>query len=135
MSFVKNYFKDRKVGFYLSFGAGAFAVIAAIVYLSVYMATKGQEIDRVFSVLNLVLMLVGGLGAIVLEHFRFKFGRLLPVICYSVAFAGHLVEAAYPLADALTGVAFLGGNLMLAIVFTVLFAVSVLPAVVSNFLE
>ena len=82
MSFVKNYFKDRKIGFYLSFGAGAFAVIAAIVYLSVYMATKGQEIDRVFSVMNLVLMLVGGLGAIVLEQFRFKFGRILPVACY-----------------------------------------------------
>ncbi len=135
MMFIKNYFKDRKLGFYLSFGAGALAVISAIVYLIVYMATAGNQIDRVFSYLNFTLMLVGGLGAIALEYFGFKFGRILPVCCYSVAVASHYVESAYPLADALTGVNFLGGNLSLAIVFAVLFTVSAVASIAASFTE
>lgn len=135
MNFVKKYFSDRKSGFYLAFGAGVLAILSSIIYLIVYMATKGQEIDRVFSVLNMLLMLIGGIGAVVLEYFRFKFGRILPVICYSVALSRHIVEAAYPLADALTGVKFLGGSLPLAIVFSVLFAISAIAAVVASFKE
>ena len=135
MNFVKNYFSDRKIGFYLAFSAGALAVLSSIVYLIVYLAIKGQEMDRVFSVLNLLLVFIGGVGAIVLEHFRFKFGRILPVICYSIALSSHIVESAYPLADALTGVAFLGGNLTVAIVFIVLFALSAVAAVVASFKE
>lgn len=135
MNFVKKYFSNRKTGFYLAFSAGALAVLSSIIYLIVYLAIKGQEMDRVFSVLNLLLMFIGGAGAIVLEYFRFKFGRILPVICYSVALSSHLVESAYPLADALTGVNFLGGNLSVAIVFVVLFALSTVAAVVASFKE
>lgn len=135
MNFVKKYFGDRKIGFYLAFGAGVLAILSSIVYVIVYTATKGQEMDRVFSVANLLLMLAGGIGALVLEYFRFKFGRILPVICYSVAFAGHLVETAYPLADKLTGVNFLGGNLTVAVVFAALFAISAIAAVVAAFKE
>ncbi len=135
MKFIKNYFKDRKLGFYLSFGGGALAVISALIYIIVYMATAGNQVDRVFSYWNFALMLVGGLGAIVLEYFNFKFGRILPVCCYSIAVASHYAESAYPLADALTGVNFLGGNLPLAIAFAVLFTISALSAIVANFTD
>ncbi len=135
MNFVKKYFNDRKSGFYLAFGAGVLAILSSIVYVIVYTATKGQEMDRVFSVANLLLMLVGGIGAVVLEYFRFKFGRILPVIFYSVAFAEHLVETAYPLADKLTGVNFLGGNLTVAVIFAAVFAISAIAAVVAAFKE
>ncbi len=135
MTFIKNYFKDKSFGFYLSFGAGALAVFSAIAYVIVYTATAGSQIDRVFSVWNFALMLAGGLLAVVLEYFNFKFGRLIPVACYSVAVASHYVESAYPLADALTGVNFLGGNLTLALIFAGLFTVSAIAGVIASFTD
>lgn len=133
MKFVKNYFSDRKIGFYLAFGSALLAIVSAILYLIVYFAIKGQEMDRVFSVTNVVFIFVGGLVALVLENFRFKFGRIVPVIFYSVGFAGHIVETAYPLADIYAGVDFFGGNLTVALIFVALFGISTIAAVVASF--
>ena len=127
--------KRKTFGTRLSLWGGILAIVSAIAYFVVYKGTAGNQIDRVFSEVNCGLMLGGGILALLMELFRFKFGRILPVACYSVAVASHYVESAYPLADALTGVNFLGGNLTLAIVFAVLFTLSTLMAIVASFTD
>ena len=121
MEFIKKYFRARSLGFWLAFGAAALALCTAFAYLIVYLATAGNAIDRVFSPLTFAMMLMGALTGIAAEYFDFKFGRLIPAAFYAVAVAIHWSETMYPIADAMTGVAFLGGNLTLALTFGVLF--------------
>ena len=134
MNFVRNYFKGRTLGFWLAFGGAALAFVTSIAYLVVYLATAGDAIDRVFSPLTFVCMFVGALIAAAAEYFDFKFGRLAPAALYSVAVAFHFMQTMYPLADAVTGVAFLGGNLTFALIFGVFFAVTAVANIASCFM-
>ena len=134
MEFVKNYFKNRTLGFWLAFGAAVLAFVSSIVYIIVYLATAGSAIDRVFSPLTFAMMLVGSLTAVAAEQLGFWFGRLVPAAFYSVAVAYHFMQTMYTMADAITGVAFLGGNLTLALIFGILFAVAAIAHILSCFL-
>ena len=134
MDFIKNYFKGRSLGFWLTFGAAALAFVSSIAYLIAYLATPGDAIDRVFSPLTFVMMLAGSLAAMAFEYFGFRFGRLVPAAMYAVAVAYHFMQSMYPFADAVTGVAFLGGNLTLALLFGILFAVSAIANIVGCFM-
>ena len=132
---MKKLFKDRTRGFYLAFGTSAAALLGGVAYLVVYMATAGQTMDRVFSWLTLGMMLGGAVTGIVTEALQVGFGPVLASILFSVGFANHLVESAYPLADVLTGVPFFGGNFTLALIFAILFGLVAVCQVVSAFME
>lgn len=132
---MKKLFENRKLGFYLSFGAGLLAVIGAIAFVAVYMLTAGNSVDRVFNWLTFGFMLGSGIVGIVTELFRFRFGPLVTVSLMGVALANHLVESAYPLADVLTGVPFFGGNFTLALIFAIIFGVAVIVSVIAAFME
>ena len=128
-------FYKRKLGFYLSFGAGILAAVGAVAYVAVYLLTAGAEPDRVFEWLTFGMMLAGGVVGIVTELFRLRFGPLLATAFTSVGLAYHLVESAYPLADVLTGVPFFGGNFTLALIFAIVFGVASLIQVAAAFME
>ena len=125
----------KTAGARLSKFAGFVAILSALGYIAVYQLGAKGTVDRVFQMENFLLMLVGGLLGLTIGASKVKFGRILPVACYSVAVASHYVESAYPLADALTGVNFLGGNLTLAIVFAVAFTVTALLSILASFKE
>lgn len=132
---MKNLLKDRKLGFYLAAGASCLAILGAVLYVIVYMATAAQSVDRVFNWLTFGFLLGGGALGLAGELLRLRIGPLLAVACLSVGLANHLVETAYPMADVLTGVPFFGGNFTLALIFSVLFGLSALCMVVSAFME
>lgn len=132
---MNKLFDQRKLGFYLSFGAGALAVLGTVAYIAVYMLTAGDSVDRVFNWMTVGFMLGGGVIALVTEAARLRFGPLVAVACYSLAFANHLVESAYPLADVLTGVPFFGGNFTLALIFAIVFGVATVCTVAAAFME
>lgn len=132
---MKKLFKDRTSGFYLAFGVSAAALLGGVAYLAVYMITAGQTMDRVFSWLTLGMILGGAVIGVATEALRFRFGPIITSVLFSVAFANHLVESAYPLADALTGVPFFGGNFTLALIFAILFGLVAVCQVVSAFME
>ena len=132
---MNKLFENRKLGFYLSFGASALAVVGAVAFVAVYMITAGDSVDRVFNWMTFGFMLAGGLAGIATEALRLRFGPLVAVACFSLAFANHLVESAYPLADVLTGVPFFGGNFTLALIFAIIFGVATVCTVVAAFME
>ena len=125
----------KTAGARLSKFAGLVAILSALGYLVVYQLGAKGTVDRVFQMENFLLMLVGGFLGLTIGASKLKFGRILPVVCYSVAVASHYVESAYPLADALTGVNVLGGNLTLAIVFAVAFTFTALLSIFASFKE
>lgn len=132
---MNNLFNKRKLGFYLSFGAAALAAIGAVAFVTVYMITAGNSVDRVFNWLTFGFMLGGGIVGVVTELFRLRFGPVAAASLMGVAFANHLVESAYPLADVLTGVPFFGGNFTLALIFAIVFGVAVIISVIAAFME
>ena len=135
---MKNLFKDRKPGFYLTLIAAGLAIVGAIVYLIMYQATADPvtgTVDRVFNWLNFALMLAGGLIALGGETLRLRFVPIVAGACYAIGLARHLVETAYPLADVLTKVPFFGGDPTLAVTFAAVFGLAALIHVVSSFME
>ena len=132
---MKKLLENRKLGFYLSFCASSLAVIGAVAFVAVYMITAGDSVDRVFNWLTLGFMLGGGAVGIVTELFRLRFGPLVSASLMGVAFANHLVESAYPLADVLTGVPFFGGNFTLALIFAIIFGIAAMITVAAAFME
>ena len=127
-------FKNAKPGLWLSLAAAAIALVGAVAYLAIYMATAGDAVDRVFSWLTFGLMAGGAVLTVGGEALRLPFTPILGGACFSVALANHLVETAYPLADVLTGVPFFGGTPALAITFSAVFGAAALLNVVAAFL-
>ena len=128
-------FENRKLGFYLACAAAAVALVGTVAYLIIYMATAAETVDRVFSWLTFGLMMGGAVVSVLTEALRLRFGPILATVCFGLAFANHLVEFAYPLADVLTGVPFFGGNFTLALAFTIVFGLVAVCHVLSAFME
>ena len=131
---MKRLFQDAKLGFWLSAAAAVIALVGAVAYVIIYMATAAETVDRVFSWLTLGLMLGGAVITLAGEVLRLPFTPILGGACFGVGLANHLVETAYPLADVLTGVPFFGGNPTLAIAFSVVFGVAVILNVAGAFM-
>lgn len=131
---MKRLTQDSKLGFWLSAAAAVIALVGAVAYAVIYMATAGETVDRVFSWLTLGLMLGGAVITLAGETLRLPFTPILGGACFAVGFANHLVETAYPLADVLTGVPFFGGNATLAIAFSVVFGLAAILNVVGAFM-
>jgi len=131
-------FKNRKLGFYLTFGAACLAVLAAAAYLIVYAGTADPvsgNWDRVFSWLTFGFLLGGAAVSLCGELFRIRIVPIAAAALYGVALANHLVETAYPLADVLTRVPFFGGNPTLAIAFAAVFLIVAIVHTVGAFME
>ena len=135
---MKNFFQNRKLGFWLTIGAACIAFVGSIAYLISYALTADPvtgEWDRVFKWAVFLLMLGGSLIACSGELLRLRFVPILSAVAYGLALAMHLVETAYPLADVLTKVPFFGGNPTLAITFSILFAIVAVVHVIAAFTE
>lgn len=135
---MKNFFQNRKLGFWLTIGAACIAFVGSIAYLIAYALTADPvtgEWDRVFKWAVFLLMLGGSLIACGGELLWLRFVPILSAVAYGLALAMHLVETAYPLADVLTKVPFFGGNPTLAITFSILFAIVAVVHVIAAFTE
>lgn len=131
---MKRLVQDAKLGFWLSAAAAVIALVGAVAYVIIYMATAAETVDRVFSWLTFGLVVGGAVITLAGEALRLPFTPILGGACFSVALANHLVETAYPLADVLTGVPFFGGNPTLAIVFCVVFGLAAILNVAGAFM-
>lgn len=132
---MKKLLNNAKPGLYLSLAAAAVALVGSVAYVIIYMATASPEVDRVFSWLTFGLMLGGAVVTVLGEWFSFPLTPILGGACFSVAFACHMVETAYPLADVLTGVPFFGGNATLAIAFAAVFGAAALLNIAAAFMD
>jgi len=135
---MKNFFQNRKLGFWMTLCAACVALVGSIAYLIAYATTADPvtgEWDRVFKWAVFCLMLGGALVAVGGELLRLRFVPILTWVAYGLGLAMHLVETAYPLADVLTKVPFFGGNPTLAIVFSVVFGIAAIVHVIAAFTE
>ena len=135
MKLFKDFFKDRSLGFFIALAGGCLAIIVSVIYLVSYLSIYVDKMDRVFSVLTFLCTLLGGLVILVGELLRIEYISMAGPVLLAVALAKHSVEAAYPIADMGTGVAFFGGNQVLAVLFIILIGIVFLTVLVPTFLK
>lgn len=141
---VKGCFKNRTVGFYLSFGAACVAFIAAIAYL-VVTASEDMSLmqadnqisgfDRTFSLVGFIIVLVGALSEILVVFTDFKFAIVIPTVLTAVGAGVTLSQCIYTLMDVFNGINFYGGNLGIAFAIPILLGVVVIVECVASFMS
>lgn len=122
-------FKDRTIGYYLNFAAAALAIVSAILLVAI------DSGDKTCSMAAFAMMLVGGLSFAAVMFINIDILPVVPGIFYVLGFALELWATLPPLSDVWNGVNFIGGNAYVGLVFTILFAVSAILSIVSNFME
>lgn len=83
----KNYFKERKITFYIAFSMAVLSIITSIVYL----VTLGH-LEKYISYGVFSLFLIGGLAFLILSYFRLS--NLGAGLLSLISFAGFLVYLA-----------------------------------------
>lgn len=122
-------FKNRTVGYWIGLGAAGLAVLSSILMLIIDFG------DRTCSIGAFVTMLVGGICFVSVMFFDFKFLPLIPSLLFILGFYLELDAALPSLSDMWNGVTFIGGNGIMGLIFSVLFAISAIASIVSCFMK
>lgn len=134
MADVKKYLtsplKNRTIGYWLGLVAAVLAIVSAIAFIAV-----DYSDEKTFSLTAFIIMLVGGCSFLLVAFTKFQFAPIVPCALYIAGFSLELQATLPSLSDVWNGVNFIGGNGITGLVFTILFAVSAILSIVSNFME
>lgn len=136
---VKESFKNRTIGFWIWLIAGCLLLGAAIALMILYYTGNvffhPDDRDKVRMVWVFVFFFAGAALHVVSLFTDLKFAPLCPIILYSLGIGMYLYLAMFPIADAVTGVAFFGGSLVATVTFVILFLIGAIAAVASCFMD
>lgn len=131
MNKMKEYLKDKSVGFYLLLTAAVVGFVCVIYYVI------QSNMDDCFNVAFFLLVLFGIIAAVASQTVPVKYmDSLVPVaaILWGMAF-GIMVNNMLPtMSDVWNGVNFIGGNLSAYIVYTVLAFITAVLGIVACFM-
>lgn len=125
---IKEGFKNRTIGFYLSLCAALLAIISAILYISLDFS------DKTFSLFGFIFALLGALSIVLLFFVRKDYLAFIPTLLYSVAFAFVLRYTLPSLSDVWNGVNFIGGNAFLGLAFSIVFLILSVIGIITSFI-
>lgn len=105
---VRDCFKNRTVGFYLSLVSALAALIIALVYVIV------ANSDRTFNLAGMIIIVIGALFEVLVLFTDLKFAPMVPTLLLSVGGAISFITCLPTMLDVLNGIQFFGGNLFIA---------------------
>lgn len=105
---VRDCFKNRTVGFYLSLVSAMAALIIALVYVIV------ANSDRTFNLAGMIIIVIGALSEVLVLFTDLKFAPMVPTLLLSVGEAISFITCLPTMLDVLNGIQFFGGNLFIA---------------------
>ena len=105
---VRDCFKNRTVGFYLSMVSAMAALIIALVYVIV------ANSDRTFNLAGMIILVIGALSEVLVLFTDLKFAPMVPTLLLSVGGAISFITCLPTMLDVLNGIQFFGGNLFIA---------------------
>ena len=105
---VRDCFKNRTVGFYLSMVSAMAALIIALVYVIV------ANSDRTFNLAGMIIIVIGALSEVLVLFTDLKFAPMVPTLLLSVGGAISFITCLPTMLDVLNGIQFFGGNLFIA---------------------
>lgn len=129
---IKLSLKNKPVGFYIGFASALLMLIADILYIALDFG------DRTFSYLTFSLVLAAALIDIITyiaDKPVFDFMSVITCAMYGVGF-GKLLHLGLPtMSDVWNGVNFVGGDPKAVVLFSVLFIVGIIAAIISRFMK
>lgn len=130
---VKELFKNKGTGYYISAAASIVALIMAIVVL----ATQSWVIPRAAEggYLIAIPLLIGVALEIVFTFFPVRFAPLVSVVCYGIALGITINKIPNAIADYINKVAYTGGDFGMCIFYLVAILLVTVAVVVACFME
>ncbi len=130
---VKELFKNKGLGYYVSAGASVLAVVMAIIVL----ATQSWVIPRAVQggALIAVPLLIGVALQVVFTFVPIRFAPAVSVICYGLALGITINKIPNAIADYINKVAYTGGNFGMCIFYLVTILLITIAVVVSCFMD
>lgn len=128
---VKELMKNKGLGYWICLGAGAFALVMAIIVF----ATQSTALPNTVSggaVIGVVL-LIGVLAQAAVTFFPVRFASVVSVICYGIAFGITVNMIPNTVADHFNQVNYTGGDFGMCMFYAVATLVIALAVVVSCF--
>ncbi len=115
MNFIKKYFENKNIAFFVALGVAVLSLVIGIVYASTWI--KGYE-----SVWTLVFMIVGAVAFVAASYFDARIGAALLTMCNVLGLAMFIMSA-YSLifSKAISGLKFTDPEVQYVFVFAALF--------------
>ena len=126
---IRGCFKNRTIGFYLSFASAVLSLVIAVVY------AIAAGADRIFNLTGMILIVVGALSWLLVLFTDFKFAPMVPTIIIAIGGSISFIDCLYPMLDVLNGINFFGGNLTIAMFVTFGLLVTILMGCVASFMS
>lgn len=105
---VRDCFKNRTIGFYLSLVSAVASLVIALVYAIV------ASSDRTFNVAGMIIIVIGALTELLVLFTDLKFAPMIPTLLISIGGALSFITCLPTMLDVLNGIQFFGGNLFIA---------------------
>ena len=145
MESIKNFFKNKAIGYYMVAGAVLFAIILAIVFFSTYNNPNISSINDApvmgnksvgYVPITIGIFLIAGLviELVVLAMPEFRFFHLAAIVMFGLAIYKDVLIMGDFFAGMGTGVFYNGGNVGLNFFYFIALIVIELVAVVASFI-
>ena len=145
MESIKNFFKNKAIGYYMVAGAALFAIILAIVFFSTYNNPNISSINDApvmgnksvgYVPITIGIFLIAGLviELVVLAMPEFRFFHLAAIVMFGLAIYKDVLIMGDFFAGMGTGVFYNGGNVGLNFFYFIALIVIELVAVVASFI-
>lgn len=125
---MNSVFKNRTIGFYIALAASVVALVADILFIAL------DGTNRTFSSVAFVFMLAGSVSVLLMLFTDLAFAPVLQAGLFIAGFALELNATLPSVSDVWNGVNFIGGNATLGIIFTAVFFLCAVAAIVACFL-
>lgn len=125
---LKNLFSSKKGGFYVGAAVAAVALIADILFIAFDLQ------DKTFSFITFFMVLAGAAATVAELFLPFDFWPLVSTLFYGAGAGMHIYLALPTLSDVWNEVNFVGGNPVMAAVFSVIFLAVAIVSAVSCFM-
>lgn len=126
---MTSFFKGRTLGFYLALVVSAAALIADMIY---YITDR---MDRTFSMVVFILVLVGAILILLNVIFRSVYAILPTALCFAAAAGIQLYTSLYTIMDIINEVNFYGGNHLYAVLYLALFVGTAVLLMITCFMK
>ncbi len=127
---VKELIKNKGIGYWICAGAGVLALVMAIVVLATYSTALPNQQSGVAVG---VMLIVGFVLQVALTFLPLRFGAIIPLIVYTIAFGMVLNLIAPAIADQVNNVHYQGGSFGTCIFYAVATLVIAVSTVVACF--
>lgn len=134
MEALKNYFKDKKIGFYLMLADALLGLVFSILFFETYKTSMANNaVPHTPEVIGICALLFFAIELVAIALPEYKFIHLGAIAAMCFSFMKQIYLFPNLIADQINNVEFQGGNFPLNCVYTIMQVVILVIAIVASF--